>query len=249
MADSREEIFEAWAPAESRWSAWAKPVLFAHAPLNAEGGAEGELPDVGVLSHLRDTALILDLPGPLSVHMGLALAETGFQPVPLYNSGASTGELVDMRPIASLLTGGAVRLKRIKRRPNAPPAFLLNSDRLNNSNSTMPGRYDNRWCLVPQDMPSAEFLLAAGIKRVVVVGARLQDDLAHVLYRYQEANLPISHAAKQGDAPRPVQVAKPSSYKSLWYRLGVFAGLRRNSAGGFGAMTPDASTGGSGGFS
>jgi hypothetical protein len=248
MAASREEIFEAWAPAESPWSAWAKPVLFTHAPLTAT--LQGELPSAGVLAHLRDSALILDVPGVLSVQLGLALAKAGFQPVPLYNCGTAKGALVNMEGVEELLTDGAEQLKRLKPRAGARPVFMLNSDRMDNVvNATSPGRYDNRWQLVPQDMPSAAMLLSAGIKRVAVLSARLQDDLAHVLYRYQEANLQISLSGNVDKAPSPVQVAKPSSYKSLWYRLGVYAGLRRNSAGGFGAVIPDVTTTGTSGFS
>jgi hypothetical protein len=155
-----------------------------------------------------------------------------------------------MSAVSDLLSGGAERLKQMSRRPDAPPVFLLNSDRMDNSvSAASPGRYDNRWAVIPQDMPSAEYLMAAGIKRVVVVGA-LQDDLAHVLYRYQEAKLPVSRAASEVDAPHSVNVGRPPMYKSIWYRLGVFAGLRRNSAGGFGGVTPDpGSAGYGGGFS
>jgi hypothetical protein len=245
MATSREEIFEAWAPTESPWSAWAKPVLFTQAPLDTS--PLGELPSPGVLAQLRDAALVVDVPGKLSVELGLALAEAGFHPVPLYNCGTAHSALVNMDGVEDLLTAGAEKLKRLKRRPEARPVFLMNSDRMDNAvNATSPGRYDNRWRLVPQDMPSAEVLLAAGIKRVVVLAAHLQDDLAHVLYRYQEANLQISRAGNVLQAPAAVQVAKPSSYKSLWYRLGVYSGLRRNSAGGFGAMIPDLTSTGSG---
>ena len=248
MANSREEIFEAWAPADSPWSAWAKPVLFTQAPLDAP--PLDDLPEVGVLGHLRDTALVLDVAGPYSVQLALALAETGFQPVPLFNCGAATGALVNMEGVEDLLTAGANRLKRMKRRPDSRTVFFMNADRMDNAvNAASPGRYDNRWRLVPQDMPSAEVLLAAGIKRVVVLSAKLQDDLAHVLYRYQEANLQISWSASAQQLPSDMQVAKPSSYKSLWYRLGVYAGLRRNSAGGFGAIIPDISSTGGSGFS
>lgn len=245
MATSREEIFEAWAPSDSPWSAWAKPVLFMQAPLDAP--PLDDLPEVGVLGHLRDSALVLDVAGNFAVQLGLALAESGFQPVPLFNCGAAHGALVNMEGVEELLTAGAYRLRKLKRRPDARPVFLMNADRMDNAvNAMSPGRYDNRWRLVPQDMPSADVLLSAGIKRVVVLSARVQDDLAHVLYRYQEANLQISRSASAQQLPSSMQVAKPSSYKSLWYRLGVYAGLRRNSAGGFGAIIPDVSSTGSG---
>ncbi len=247
MALSREEMFEAWAPADSPWSAWAKPVLFAYAPLEGKGTVATEELSAGALGYERDAAIVVDLPGKQSALMGLALAQAGYQPVPLYNSAPGPSALVDMETIARQLPDIAERLKRRARKPNAPPAFLLNSDRIQTGPGMLsPARYDNRWCVVPQDMPSAEFLIGAGIKRVILVGP-VHDDMAHVLYRYQEAKLPISRVALEGDPPKPIEVSRPRSYKSLWYRLNVFAGLKRNSAGGFGAMTPDpAATGGSG---
>lgn len=249
MALSREEMFEAWAPADSPWSAWAKPVLFAHAPEDGRGAVVVEELSAGALGYAREAAVVVDLPGRQSALMGLALAQAGYQPVPLYNSAPGPGALVDMELIARLLPDIAEKLKSRPPKPDAPPAFLLNSDRIQNGPGVLaPARYDNRWRVVPQDMPSAEFLIAAEIKRVIVVGS-IYDDLAHVLYRYQEARLQISRIAKEGDAPVAIEVSRPKSYKSLWYRLGVFAGLRRNSAGGFGAMTPDPAATGASGFS
>lgn len=249
MALSREEMFEAWAPADSPWSAWAKPVLFAYAPLEGKGAVATEELSAGALGYERDAAIVVDLPGKQSVLMGLALAQAGYHPVPLYNSAPGPSALVDMETIAQHLPDIAERLKRRARKLNAPPAFLLNSDRIQNGPGMLaPARYDNRWCVVPQDMPSAEFLIGAGIKRVIIVGA-VHHDMAHVLYRYQEAKLPISRVTKEGETPAGIEVSRPKSYKSMWYRLGVFAGLKRNSAGGFGAMTPDPAAAGGSGFS
>jgi hypothetical protein len=250
MSLSREEIFAAWAPADSRWSAWAKPVLFAHVFPPDETSLESvDLPPVTALPRPRDTAIVVDLPGRTSAWMGLALARAGYQPVPLYNSGGAMGALVDMDSIATILGWGAYLLKKLKRPPETPPVFLLNADRLDNSaSSTAPGRYDNRWAVVPQDMPSADFLKAAGINHVVVVSNGISDDLAHILYRYQEAKLDVKRTPGGEQGVTPVTVAKPGAYKSLWYRMGVFAGLRRNSAGGFGGMTPDVNSSGGGGF-
>jgi hypothetical protein len=249
MSLSREELFAVWAPAHSRWSAWAKPVLFAYTDWIPQA-SEPELPDPGQLAYMRDAAFVLDLPGAKSVLLALALAKSGFQPVPLFNAASDPAALVDMTKIARQLTWGAEQLKALPPRPEALPVFLMNSDRMDNSvNATAPGRFDNRWAVVPQDMPSAEFLTAAGIRKVVLVSDKLQDDLAHVLHRYQLAGLDVLRTSGGEEKPQPLPVTRPSSFKSLGHRFAIFAGLRRNAAGGFGAITPDpGANGGYGGY-
>lgn len=239
MSPSRAEMFAAWAPSDSRWSVWAKPVLFAQAPLSPPG-REPELPEVNGLMRLKNAAVIIDVKGTESVMLGLALAQIGFQPVPLYNSAASMGQLVQMDDIADMLSWGPVFLPRAKRRPDAPPVFLMNADRFDHPvGAQVPGRFDNRWALVPQDMPSAGFLKSAGITKVVLVADDVRSDIAHVLYSYQQAQIALERTPKAHTFPAALNVNRPSAFRSMWYRIGVFAGLRRNSAGGFGAIIPD----------
>src|SRR5262245_42094647 len=236
---SVEQLFSAWAPPESPWSAWAKPVLFADAPLSASYGEHLELPDIDGFPRARDIAVVIDVEGTRSVLLGLALAKIGYRPVPLYNSGVSPGMIVNMRGIANQLTAGGAFLQRTALRPDAPPAFLLNADRLENSERALtPGSYDNRCCFVPQDMPSASYLLAAGISQVLLVAEKVRDDISHVLCRYQDAGLTLRRKATEGTPAMPLTVKPPPLYKSFLYRLGVFAGLRRNAAGGFGGLVP-----------
>jgi hypothetical protein len=248
--DLAKHVFEAWAPADSKWSVWAKPVLFMGTRLGAFDTDPTLLPPVEAVAYAKRTAVIVDVTGPASVRMGLALAKAGYQPVPLYNSGGAPGEMIDMRRIAIELGPGAEMLRGLKRKPDAMPVFLLNADRLESyGNANAPGRYDNRWRLVPQDMPSAEFLKEAGVERIVLVSDKVREDLAHVLHRYQDAKIDLLRTPDAVAAPERINVAKPGNYRSWWYMIGVFAGLRRNSAGGFGAMIPDVSSTGGTGFS
>ncbi len=100
-----------------------------------------------------------------------------------------------------------------------------------------PGTYDNRWCVFPQDMPSAAFLLNAGIRRVIVRSARIHNDLSHILLRYQKEGIEIQLCT--GQEIEKITVVKPSRFRSISYRFSVILGLTRNSAGGFGGMIPE----------
>ena len=108
-----------------------------------------------------------------------------------------------------------------------------------------PGRFDNRWTVFPQDFPSANFLSSHGVRSAVLgqlfVGEP-QRDLAHVLMRWQDAGIRILACDVQRDAPpEPIRITRPGQFRMLWYRALVIAGLRRNSAGGFGAVVPEPS--------
>src|SRR5947209_18025924 len=84
-AMTREELFDAWAPAGASWSDWAKPVLFAHWPRPLPAVADVPPPDLSWVPPAADrVALVVDLPGAASVHLGLALAAAGYRPVPLF---------------------------------------------------------------------------------------------------------------------------------------------------------------------
>lgn len=240
MAELNEIAFAAWAPDASPWSVWAKPVLFADAVTFGGGGASRPSRDeVARFPGPGATALVIDLPGAAGVELGLALAERGYRPVPLYNASRGTGALVDVVPIASALAAGAGELALLRLPDDAPPAFLLDSERM--KGSPQPGRFDNRWLVFPQDFPSAAFLASRGIRRVLVVqhDAEPRDDLAHVLLRWQRAGIELSVAAPAAaDAARPLVVKPPSRFRRAWYRALAVMGLRRSNVGGFGAPVP-----------
>ena len=188
------------------------------------------------------TAAIVDLPGAESVRAGLELARRGYRPVPLFNTSVGPSPVIDAGAIASALMAGAEELRDISLPPDAPPAFLLDSDRTRPSVTPAPGRYDNRWIVFPQDFPSSNYLQASGIGEVLVIqreAAAPADDLAHVLLRWQQAGIQISATdpAARG-RPRSLTISTPSRFRRAWYRVMAVAGFRRNDAGGFGAMIP-----------
>jgi hypothetical protein len=184
--------------------------------------------------------IIVDLPGKLGVEEGLSLAQSGYRPVPLYNGvvAPSGHTAISTFEIATALYVGADMLNGLSIVPNAPPAFLLDYSRMIGTGK-IPGSFDNRWSVFPQDMPSAAFLLKRGIKEIIVHSEKIQDDLAHVLLRYQEQWINIS--LYDGTETKELTVKKPSWFKKLYYRFKVTMGLTRNPVGGFGGVVPQSS--------
>ncbi|HVR99545.1 MAG TPA: hypothetical protein VMW27_23175 [Thermoanaerobaculia bacterium] len=252
------ELFEIWAPQESVWSSWAKPVLFAtpEAP-KPDAPKPDSSPEATRLEPMRfaarsdgGTAFVVDLPGAASVDAGLELAGLGYRPVPLFNGVSHPFAVVRSELIRERLIAGAEELRGIRLPAGAPPAFLLDSKRLSPGTKPQPGQFDNRWVVFPQDFPSASFLSSRGIRRVVLLQetpGQPSTDLAHVLFRWQRAGIEIGGQEK-GGTPQPLQVNRPSWFRSLFYRTFTLAGLRRNSAGGFGAVIPVAAVSTGGGF-
>lgn len=258
MALTPEAIYDAWVPRDSRWSAWAKPVLFATmAPPSAEQMRVFDLagtPNWGWLppAATPDAAWILDLPGETGVIAGALMAQRGVQPVPLYNVAppdSLTRAAVDVAPIARMLGGLADDVLAAAVRPDAPPAFLIDSARMPALGRPSPGEYDNRWMVFPQDFPSARVLLDHGIRRAVVVlptRGLVEDDLQHVLRRWQDDGLTIQQVGVDEAVPTPLIVQKPSHFRWALHRFLAIMSLRRNAAGGFGAIVPIPSQGGRG---
>lgn len=247
------ELFDVWAPADAVWSRWAKPVLFAE-PSSPQPSAAAPLEPLAIpdlrLPLDSQTAVIVDLPGARSVQTGLALARQGYRPVPLFNGGHHGSALVSTAPILSPLQSGAAELARRSLSPEAPPAFLLDALRLASGVQASPGMFDNRWIVFPQDFPSANYLRSRNIRRVLLLagGGTPQPaaDLAHVLLRWQEGGLELFTLDLDSafSSQQPLKVVKPSGFRQLWYATLAMMGLRRSSAGGFGAIIPAAAAGG-----
>jgi hypothetical protein len=233
-------LYTAWAPDSSPWSAWVKPVIFACAeritPLPAADPIAIPLPPAA-----PQRAWIIDLDGAASVYAGTALAGLGVCPVPVFNGVPDPLGVIDLRPLLAALRDLARSLPVAG--ADAPPAFLLDNRRMRPVQSPTPGAFDNRWQLAPQDLPSANRLLAAGIAEVVVVTRAIENDLAHVLRRWQEAGVQLHQWVPSVGRLEPLQVPRPPWFRSMWWRVLVFAGLRANAAGGFGAAVPHPSSG------
>jgi hypothetical protein len=247
------EFFAIWAPREVVWSRWAKPVVFTQ--LTASNTT---VPQTVASSINADwiptpedkTALLVNLPGAESVEVGIALAQRGYRPVPLYNSCQGPNAIVPMGAILDSLVNATSVLQQLQIPVQAPPAFLIDANRMRDTSTPAPGDFDNRWLVFPQDFPSANFLLAQGIERVILLQRTRtpEADLAHVLLRWQQAGIRLFwHNPFASGIPPTLSVNRPSWFRTLWYRAFTLLFLRRNSAGGFGSAIPYLSNGESSG--
>lgn len=252
-----QEMFAIWAPDQPddefgpTWTSWAKPVLFAS--INAKPpGAHLHQVD---LRDLRDAlrrlpgkyALVIDLPGPEAIAVGFELARLGMRPVPLFNGCPGDNEVVSTSELIAALRAATPLLERCAIPADAWPAFLLDSRRMSTAVAPQPGRFDNRWFTFPQDFPSANLLLARGFQTIIVVQERVgqpADDLAHVLRRWQEAGVELRCTTLGSSQLQPLKVDRPKRFRNLWYLMLALVGLFPNSAGGFGAVIPQPSSGG-----
>jgi len=195
---TNREAFEAWTSGESKWASWVRPVPFVMYGCNcASEGDENhyisfDIPYVLYVEKLKkDTAIFVDRCGYNSVNEGLALAEYGWRPIPLYNGtnehpGAMA--LVDNHGIECALLWGADVLKTLSFEKDAPPAFLLDSNRMHRYKMKV-SVYDNSWDLYNQDIPSPEYFISNGIDKVIIVGEKIQKDLRIIFYEFQKKGI------------------------------------------------------------
>jgi len=207
------EAFKVWAPKGAGWVQWVRPVLFVAAdyPKSKCTAADLSIPSIHYLSELRaDTALILDLPGCESVKEGLALSRLGWRPIPLYNGtvqqkGAMA--LVDNNAIEMALLWGASELGNVKIPSDAPPVFLLDSNRTNRHKMNV-SVFDNSWDIYDQDLPSAAYFSEHGIRNIIVRSQAIQKDLQIILYKLQKKGIFI-HFTNGYENAKEVSVRKP----------------------------------------
>ena len=208
-----KDIFKIWAPAGCEWTDWVRPVPFITMRdfNNMNATMNLAMPAIFYLNKTRNhTAIILDLPGYDGVKEGLSLASLGFRPIPLYNgtSGQNgAAALIDFHAIESALIWGASELEKLAIRRDAPPAFLLDSNRMFRfrMNASV---FDNSWDLYGQDMPSAKYFIHNGITEIIVRGEKIQRDLVRILYPFQKEGMKIlfTNGFKE---PETTKIKKP----------------------------------------
>lgn len=192
------EVYKIWAPTGKKWIDWVRPVPFVliddlkcvHEVSNFF------VSNIDYIDKIElDTAIIVDLPGELSVKEGIALAKIGFRPIPIYNgTNEQKGAIatVDNFAITTALICATSKLEQLYLENDTPPAFLLDSNRMNRYKMDI-SVFDNSWDIYPHDLPSAEYFVNNGINKIIVVGETIQKDLKKILYNFQKKGISILH--------------------------------------------------------
>jgi hypothetical protein len=255
---TRDEIFEAWAPIGGIWSNWVKPASFAQLPRALQTDAEPPPLDLSWLPRADERiAIVVDLPGAASVHLGLALAKLGYRPVPLFNAclppetvpSTTLVEVAVVRvePTLAALIRGAEQLRASPPPLDAPPAILIDANRQATHTAPLPGAFDNRSVVFVTDFPSATTLARHGITRALLVceqqGA-IGTDLSLALQVWQQAGVRLElKAINEPGPPIPLSLPRPRWWAGLRQRFKELFGLRRTESGDFGGFIPHPSSG------
>ena len=153
-----KEVFKIWAPTESKWTQWVRPVPFIQIDKDLKKYQIVNLiiPKINYLKNIdNNTAIIVDLYGKDSIEEGVALAYEGFRPIPIYNGTIEQQGAMPTTDNLEIIYGllkGAKELENIKIDKDARPAFLLDSKRMNRykMNASV---FDNSWDIYYQDIP------------------------------------------------------------------------------------------------
>ena len=190
-----KEIYKIYAPNGAKWIDWVRPVPFVAIDTYNRKPIANFLDREAMFlkEYQKDTAIFIDLPGKESIELGIGLAHMGYRPIPVFNgtdeqqaSQATTNTYL----IESCLINGSQKLKNIKLKNDANPAFLLDSYRTNRYRAKE-SIFDNSWDLYKQDIPSAEYFKQNGITKIIVVGETIQRDLKKIFLKFQEKGIDI----------------------------------------------------------
>ncbi len=248
---NREEALEIWAPRNSRWGAWTKPLLFSF--MSDPLAAQVDQIDSGWRAKVSsDAAILVELAGAEAVIAGMQLSRFGYRPIPLFNacpfglddSGANFAPaLVDVISTMRALERNTTALYSMNLPESAPPAFLLDANRSRGPLFPSAGVFDNRSIVRESDLPSGEILKQVGIRRVILITAadKLSRDLRTILLSWQHDGLQIQ-IQRYGEEWNPTNHSiKPrNSLSVLIDRLVMWFVFRTNSQGSFGRIVHSA---------
>jgi hypothetical protein len=142
----------------------------------------------------RETALIVDLPGRDAVAFGAGVADAGRLVTTFDNFPHPLGVTPSHETLAAMLFyAGEVDAKQSSLNTDAPPVFLLDSNRLANYTDA-DSQFDNRYLA---KLPSREKLQERGVKNVLYITpdrARTEelDDLNEDFVAYREGGLGVA---------------------------------------------------------
>jgi hypothetical protein len=208
----------AWAPAaKSPWRPYYKPTLAASvsivrsaaAPVHSPGTPAAELSAASLAGSidLRNTAVLVDLPGEESVAWASVLARSGFQPVLAVNNWPHPKGVLRLERALGALLYYAEASASARPPESAPPVFVLEGQRLAPKGlDPASNRFDNRFFHAHGDFPPADVLKARGIQGVVYVNPRgvtagsEEDDLVGYFAGLAGAGLNFVYARPSGEA-------------------------------------------------
>ena len=169
-----------------------------------------------------DTAVILDLEGPSSVAVAAGLA-SGFDPVFVFDNWPHPAGVVP----SHLTLGSAVYHRplflraRAERSPAAPPAFVLDRNRLARYVDE-DGQFDNRYVA---KLPTSENLKSLGIRHLLYVtpsksDLRELDDLNDDFVGFAQASIDVKVLPLTDLDPAPTAQTSTASAPSTAYYYG-----------------------------
>lgn len=262
-------LYDLWgSPRASAWSGFHKPTLFASLdsfppeflwPRAVRGFGRDAAPERAPSWADERTAIVLDLPGDVSVaYAALLAARTGHEPVVAFNNWPHASGVVEMGSVLGALLFYAPWLHEARANHadglRKPPVFVLDARRL--GRSPKPRDFDNRYFLLETDLPSGPTMSNHGIERLVYVRAepgpteaapREMDDLngwLHEIGRRVAVHMAYASTVSWGlgEAQRYGVAIRKTPFSTTTDP--AFRGFRRNAAGGFGMMVPEPSSGG-----
>ncbi|MBR4965983.1 MAG: hypothetical protein IKY53_05765 [Lachnospiraceae bacterium] len=208
-----KDVYRIWAPEGAKWTDWVRPVPFTGFKQCTKGYPQTELA-IGRTDYIDETfagaALIVDLPGIAGIREGIALAKAGYRPIPVYNGTIeqkSSRATVNNQAITNGLILGAKYLSGIEIAQDALPAFLVDRNRLNRHKMNV-SVFDNSWDVYHQDLPSADYFIANGISKIIVIGEKVSPDLQKIFYGFQKKKIEIFHTDRYKETVK-VKIRKP----------------------------------------
>ena len=185
-----KEIYKIFAPEGAKWIDWVRPVPFVAIDTYKIDPSGNWLDRKAMFleKYEENTAIFVDLPGRESIEFAVDLSRKGYRLVPLFNGtneqkGAQATTATHL--VEQHLINASEKLKNIKLKYNANPAFLLDSSRTNRYRARE-SIFDNSWDLYSQDIPSPEFFKQSGINKIIVIGNTIQKDLKKIFLKFQE---------------------------------------------------------------
>ena len=247
--EAMTSLWTALRPLQPAWAPYYVPTLFkslsdersgelraqmqpVHTDAMDQAFRRGEgLDDVfGASGAPDDVALIIDLPGPEAVALAAALSAR-FEPVWLFDNWPHPRGVVPSHETlaAALYYLPILRRGTDSRHVPAPPAFVLDADRLNPYRDEVE-HFDNRYTV---ELPSAARLQLLGVSRVLYVrggdGALESDDLNEDFAELDRSGIPVRQVSlgdfqAASDGPNVPDAGAPATASGSTHRRYYYGG-------------------------